>query len=141
MSNLKGRVSVDTAKALKRTGFDWKVDKWYEILADGQVMYSEGFENNWNNPVYGDSTISMPTLDVALKWLNETQNKNVVIIPFHSEETKKRGWEQGYVAEFYDMNENEYSNDPNWDGFDGWSDAFHTYEEALDFGIYSSLED
>ena len=79
MDELEGHVSIDTAKELKNAGFDWKTNYWFEVLSDGKVMYSNGLENNWNNPCYGDSTISMPTIEDALKWLNETKNKNVVI--------------------------------------------------------------
>ena len=54
-------VSLEVAKLLKAAGFDWEVSRWYEVLSDGQVMYSDGSTYNWNNPCYGESTFSIIT--------------------------------------------------------------------------------
>lgn len=63
-------VSFETAKLLKDKGFDIGVRYYYQKI-DDDITYHIGDFRNWN--VY-DMWYSMPTLQMAMKWLREAHN-------------------------------------------------------------------
>ena len=83
-------VSFETAKLLKEKGFDENTEHeiWYVIK-----QFSTGC--HWNSCTYkvGDITreydgaccISMPTLQMAMKWLREVHNIHISVYPFNRE--------------------------------------------------------
>ena len=131
MNTHESYVSLETAKLLKQAGFDWEVEQWFEILENGKPMYAEGITYNMNSEIYGGSTISMPTLSVAQRWLREAKGYIVLIEPPYSESNGII--DVDWLAPFiYNKHESkrEYSSD----------DAYDSYEEALESGIKKCLE-
>jgi len=121
-------VSIEVAKLLKAAGFDWEASHWYEVLSDGQVMYSDGSTYNWNNPCYGESTFSMPTIDVAQRWLREVKNLSVDIYS-----TRNSEWE--YIIR--KINQVNYNDNII---LALTACRFYTYEDTLESGIKNALE-
>lgn len=63
-------VSLETAKILKKAGFDWEIDSLYQVYPEEPVRFEvdSKFQYNWN---IHSNIISAPTLAVAQKWLRE----------------------------------------------------------------------
>jgi hypothetical protein len=129
-------VSFETARLLKEKGFDAETEHemWYVIK-----QFSTGC--HWNSCTYkvGDVTreydddccISMPTLQMAMKWLRE--NHNLVVNPV----TTSAG-----VRDYGEWEADIYYRDS---GIDATVNACghiygETYEEACDAGIRYCLE-
>ena len=71
-------VSFEAAKLLKEKGFDWECEYFYDWYEDDDeyIICSNGLScNDENYPTY----YSMPTLQMAMKWLRELHN--LVITP------------------------------------------------------------
>lgn len=132
-------VSPEVAKLLEEAGFNWEVNHSYSdvsALDNSCSGYIEDlpFYHNLNDGKYGG--LSVPTLDVAQRWLREVKHLDISII---YDPTIKS---QPYIYEIYDMDEkiddifgpispvtHSYSN-----GY------FYTYEEAQEYGIKKTLE-
>ena len=136
-------VSLEIAKLLKKAGFDWKVEFFYQdeilrsVLPD--VLFNGNFEDieyyykhigiphyslNYNS---GSSKFleeySAPTLDVAQRWLREIKNFNIYV-------QKQSTADHHYFGEYYfQINEIPSSLIP-----------YETYEEAQEAGIKKALE-
>jgi len=91
-------VSFETAKLLKEKGFneDTEHEIWYVIK-----QFSTGC--HWNSCTYkvGDITreyddtccISMPTLQMAMKWLREEKDCPIEILWFYDADDQMQYWE------------------------------------------------
>ena len=66
-------VSFETAKLLKEKGFDEVTSKWYLKYKGEYTLVSRGTAE------HPDSSIDVPTLQTAMKWLREKHNQNVTV--------------------------------------------------------------
>ena len=123
IANHEYYVSFEVAKLLKEAGFDWEVQSYYSKLSryQGKLLwlscgckYKENINTNQNR-------YSAPTLEVAQRWLRETQKYQVAVLP---------NGLKGYAALCFLYKE------PITQPFEHYS----TYEEALEVGIKKVLE-
>ena len=68
-------VSFETAKLLKEKGFDIVVRYYYQKI-DDDITYHIGDFRNWN---VHDMWYSMPTHQMAMRWLREEHNIHIDI--------------------------------------------------------------
>jgi len=68
-------VSFEIAKLLKEKGFDIGVRYYYQKI-DDDITYHIGDFRNWN---VHDMWYSMPTQQMAMKWLREVHKVNIEI--------------------------------------------------------------
>ena len=116
-------VSLEVAKLLKEAGFKWFINTAYR---DGVLMRQGNLLcDNFNGKQYENAArhefFSAPTLDVAQRWLRETQKYQVAVLP---------NGLKGYAALCFLYKE------PITQPFEHYS----TYEEALEVGIKRVLE-
>ena len=123
-------VSFETAKLLKEKGFDENTvhEIWYVIK-----QFSTGC--HWNSCTYkvGDITreyddaccISMPTLQMAMKWLRE--NHNIKVNVFYNN--------SNYTIEYFEPN-----TQTGVGKFVFIGDGYPTYEQACEAAIKYCLE-
>ena len=123
-------VSFETAKLLKEKGFDENTEHeiWYVIK-----QFSTGC--HWNSCTYkvGDITreyddaccISMPTLQMAMKWLRE--NHNIKVNVFYNN--------SNYTIEYFEPN-----TQTGVGKFVFIGDGYPTYEQACEAAIKYCLE-
>ena len=141
-------VSLEVAKLLKEAGFDWEVNHSYpnvSALDNSCSGYMEDlpFYHNLNDGKY--SGLSVPTLEVAQRWLREVKKISV--------EAKTCCWVNRYqdgkytISYIYEICTIDTSILPNKeDKFIRYTIdcahniEFQTYEEALDAGINKTLE-
>lgn len=73
-------VSFETAKQLKKKGFDVPCEYFY---VDGKLVKSHGFDCNWNEgeSLFTDykNECSAPTLQMAMKWLRDMHDITIGI--------------------------------------------------------------
>ena len=120
-------VSFETAKLLKKKGFDWDCITYYVDSEPNDVKYSMLFENNttWEERCY-----SAPTHQMAMKWLREVHNIHIEI----------------FVIKNYDKKICEYTYtimDLNFPGSDDGIDCckqYKTYEQVCEAAIKYCLE-
>lgn len=122
-------VSFDTAKLLKKAGFE----------ANLRTKYAEEEDNKWalwdfgpkrNDYNYFDDTIACPTQALAARWLRE-KHRIVVDVTFIPPSVNGDVW-QYFIGEMDDM---------VWNGdFEPSDRMYKTYEEALEEGLKRSLE-
>ena len=120
-------VSLEVAKLLKEAGFDWEVNHSYpdcEALDNSCSGYMEdlSFYHNLNDGKYGG--MSVPTLEVAQRWLREVKGIEVNILCVYIDDDKKYS---------YVVFEGKYNHELIEEGFD-------TYEEAQEAGIKKAFE-
>lgn len=78
-------VTFETAKLLKKKGFDWKVFHFYD--ENGHLKHREGdcySLYNWNYPTndeYGSQYCSAPTQQMACRWLREEHKIHITTEP------------------------------------------------------------
>ena len=128
-------VSFETAKLLKEKGFDIGVRYYYQKI-DDDITYNIGDFRNWN---LHDIWYSMPTLQMAMKWLREV-HKLVICAEIGNEN---------------DKGNTDYSNPDRWYWFfditnekgvviDTESDyvlnEYFSYEQACEAAIKYCLE-
>ena len=115
-------ISFETAKLLKEKGFDEKCFQyWHE--EDNELVHSQSMHaiQNVSNPCFFGP--AAPTLHVAMKWLRETKDIQVVIGILN---TIKKTWTFALFRNFDELTQKFYS--------------FKTYEEACEAGIRYVLE-
>ena len=120
--NYEYYVSIEVAKLLKEAGFDWKCNGVF--LSEDGTQYAfikADVVCDNNNSKYNPYNISAPTLEVAQRWLRETQKYQVAILP---------NGLKGYAPLYFLYKE------PITQPFEHYS----TYEEALEVGIKKVLE-
>lgn len=74
-------VSFETAKLLKKKGFDGECDYLY---ADGKLMRADAFACDWNKgeTMFADyeNECSAPTFQMAMKWLREVHKLHIEFV-------------------------------------------------------------
>lgn len=134
-------VSLEVAKLLKEAGFDWKCNGAFLSIVGTKYAFAKlDAAHDNNNRKYTPYNISVPTLDVAQRWLREKEGIYIGITAIENKRavTNSDGWTFHY----------EYGK-PKFDCYiqDEWCedictlyDSFDTYEEALEVDIKKSLE-
>lgn len=111
-------VSLEVAKLLKQAGFDWEVKSYRKGL--NGIFETTSIPNNFNDGTLTD-WISAPTLEVAQRWLRETQKYHVEV---------SCAEEKGYLPIYFLYKTNITQNFV----------FYPTYEEAQEAGIKKALE-
>ena len=131
-------VSLEVAKLLKETGFDWKCKTYYDtsIYLDETIIEEEFRDYNFMN---GSIRFSAPTLDVAQKWLREVKGYLVSSVLCINRKGKGNsfGFSIGVVSE--DLSEYRMIYPRNYYDEEDSKD-FVKYEPALEAGIKKALE-
>lgn len=119
-------VSLEVAKLLKKAGFDWPTRYSYDLplySTEGEKRVVDGFASTFCNEHNG--LASMPTLEVAQRWLREVKGVAVNVM---SNVIIDIGYK--WYLRLVDMKQ-----------MDVWHEDFHeSYEEALEAGIKKALE-
>ena len=118
-------VSVETAKLLKEKGFDVSVRYYYQKI-DDDITYNIGDFRNWN---VHDMWYSMPTLQMAMRWLREVHNICIIIEPRAYNYINKKY--SSYIASLW-QGDNYYDNIKSKD--------HQTYEQACESAIKYCLK-
>lgn len=71
-------VSFETAKLLKRAGFDWEVEHYYNTLSSVKEPIRGMYDRDYNS--FGDEFYSAPTQAVAMRWLREVKDIDVEVM-------------------------------------------------------------
>lgn len=124
-------VSFEVAKLLKEAGFDWETEFGQDIR-DRDIRLEHNI--NFNSEKY---LVSLPTLDVALRWLREVKNIAIYVCPsYESIENEDDKWIMKWevAAIPYDIESDDIDLEDTEDVF------FDTYEEAQEAGIKEILE-
>lgn len=123
IANHEYYVSLEVAKLLKEAGFDWKCRGIYVLDSenDPEYVFSTANFKNTSKEIEGYIRLSAPTLEVAQRWLRETQKYQVAVLP---------NGLKGYAVLCFLYKE------PITQPFEHYS----TYEEALEIGIKKALE-
>ena len=123
IANHEYYVSLEVAKLLKEAGFDWKCRGIYVLDSenDPEYVFSTSNFTNTSKEIEGYIRLSAPTLEVAQRWLRETQKYQVAILP---------NGLKGYATLCF------LHKEPITQPFRHYS----TYEEALEVGIKRTLE-
>lgn len=128
-------VSLEVAKLLKEAGFDWLTRYSYDLYlynTEGEKRVIDGFATIFCNEHNG--LASMPTLDVAQRWLREVKEYHIIL----SHRT-----EMFFEEKRYNLNEikadiiNKY---PGGGLYITSTVFYRTYEEAQEDGIKKALE-
>ena len=125
-------VSLEVAKLLKEAGFDWEVNHSYpnvSALDNSCSGYMEdlSFYHNLNDGKYGG--LSLPTLDVAQRWLREVKGIDVYIFPT-TNNIRKCVYEWGIKTFGRAL----------WVEGQPYTNQYETYEETQEAGIKKALE-
>lgn len=90
-------VSFETAKLLKEKGFDGECQGYYEVptkLSSRKDVHKQliVFPKNWNE--YNKECvvceyISIPTHQMALKWLREVHDLHIIVYPWQADNEEK----------------------------------------------------
>ena len=120
-------VSFDTARMLKKAGFDVPCTSQY---TEGKCIWNVGYPYNFNQDEFG---YSRPTQALAARWIREVHKIHVYAIqtnlPYTEPQTTK--WEWGYVIDNID--------DPN-SNVATCEMYFASYEAAFEAGIAKCFE-
>ena len=126
MNTHESYVSLETAKMLKKAGFDWETRTAYR-LKDAK------FADKCNNYIFWNDTdafCSAPTLDVAQRWLREMKGLHICV---------KAGAASINCKYFVTV----IVSDTKWGNIQDNNRKtimFDTYEEAQEAGIKKELE-
>ena len=123
-------VSLEVAKLLKEAGFDWPTHYSYDLYlynTEGEKRVIDGFASTLCNE--HDGLASMPTLDVAQRWLREVKAMHICVKPNEASANCK------YFVTVI-VNDTKWGNvqDDNRKTI-----MFSTYEEAQEAGIKKCL--
>ncbi len=117
-------VSFETAKLLKDKGFDEPCLYYY--FSDGRIGKRKGLKDRNCSSV---NTFSMPTLQMAMKWLRGVHNIVIVIEPHKYDYINEKN--SSYVASLW-QGDNYYEYITSKD--------YPTYEETADAALKYCLE-
>lgn len=136
-------VSLEVAKLLKEAGFDWEVNHSYpnvSALDNSCSGYMEdlSFYHNLNDGKYGG--LSVPTLEVAQRWLREVKKIYIGIVALENKHavTNSDGW-----TFHYEYGEPTFDCDiqnERCETIITLDDSFDTYEQAQEASIKKALE-
>ena len=129
MNTHESYVSLETAKMLKKVGFDWVCRAKYTIYSTPKslVMLCNPFQN-FNEK---EHNFSAPTLDVAQRWLREVKGIEVYAHVFYDSSEMLDEWDV-YVYEVNHITK-------HIEDYISSYDIYHTYEEAQEAGIQKCL--
>ena len=114
-------VSLEVAKLLKETGFDWEVNTCRYNSSPDKISSNGTLTSNFNGYAFQHIAVSAPTLDVAQRWLREVKDYDVFVVVDDSME---------YAACIFHNKEDE----------DDYYECYKTYEKAQEAGIKKALE-
>ena len=116
-------VSFETAKLLKEKGFDEKCSSVWRFTSNSPkgkgkwILYSYSMAD--------EDSICNPTIQMAMKWLRETHNIDIIInVSSKDESDNKRKYTYAIVSKW----------------FVGTDNVKRTYEESCEAGIGYCLE-
>lgn len=89
-------VSLEVAKLLKEADFDWECKTYYNISLYRDEIIIEGEFHDYNFTT-GNIIFSVPTLDIAQRWLREEKNIDVVVL-------RAMQWKQFYYTIEHEVN-------------------------------------
>jgi hypothetical protein len=123
-------ISFDTAKLLKKKGFNWNTDKQFNL---DKIV---GDYNITDRSRYPEKYLDAPTLQMAMKWLREAHNQ--IIIPGIRMEDPISGIINCYIVGIWYIPKNNggafcYTSPTPYEGYP-------SYEEACEAGIKYCLE-
>lgn len=123
-------VSLEVAKLLKETGFDWKCRGIYVLDSenDPEYVFSTANFTNTSKEIEGYIRFSAPVLDIAQRWLREVKHLDVIINRNHPIHEPQYSWEYEYVI---------IATDGRVKAVDCY---FEEYEQAQEAGIKKALE-
>ena len=122
-------VSFETAKLLKEKGFDGVTEKYYLKYKGEYILVSRGTAE------HPDSSIDVPTLQMAMKWLREVHNIHINIDIHYLHFSNQNGWM--YIITKILENGTDYI-DSEGDENDKY--FYSTYEQATEAAIKYTLE-
>lgn len=117
-------VSLEVAKLLKEAGFDWPTRYSYDLYlysTEGEKRVIDGFASTFCNE--HNVLASMPTLEVAQRWLREVHHLHITIFS-----SSQESWMFRITKQHQSLEDGVYEED------------FYTYEEAQEAGIKKALE-
>ena len=123
-------ISFDTAKLLKKKGFNWNTDKQFNL---DKIV---GDYNITDRSRYPEKYLDAPTLQMAMKWLREVHNQ--IIIPGIRVEDPISGIINCYIVGIWYIPKNNggafcYTSPTPYEGYP-------SFEEACEAGIKYCLE-
>ena len=82
MDKNKTYVSLETAQLLKQAGFDWEGKLAMQNCKGDWEIYLDGVTHNWNDKKSAAYKyhLTVPTLDIAQKWLRDVKNCQIEIM-------------------------------------------------------------
>lgn len=117
--------SYEVAKLLKEKGFDWAVLTCYE---NSEFRYV----NLWNWNKFSASTLcSAPTHQMAMKWLREEHNIDIIPVIRHSLKYAQENPFRDYACRVYDADGNIVMSTTKW---------YSKYERAVEAALKYALE-
>lgn len=119
-------VSSETAKLLKEKGFDWECEYFYDYYEEDDKCVVCSIGGNCNSKEY-PTYYSMPTLQMAMKWLREVHKIYIDISPTYSEVEKTIH----FIWQIFDS---------NYDGIGDCEIFYGKYETACEESIKYCLE-
>ena len=143
-------VSFETAKLLKEKGFDEATIGYYPIIGKAKETFHKGAAYRWN--YFSDRGIAAPTLQMALKWIQEAHN--IIIVADYEYECTDTSWyfkvyrlgENGKPESVpikgvsYDKDNNPTEHIVGYRDYERSYKDYATREEAEDEGIRYVLE-
>ena len=125
-TNYECHVSFETARLLKKAGFNWEVKTYYHYLSpyDEYNLEFDSISTNYNH--LNNADFSAPTLDVAQRWLRETKNV-VLLVVFNDYENYEENERYGVTTHSGKLHIIELATYP-------------TFEEAQEAVIKKALE-
>ena len=143
-------VSFETAKLLKEKGFDEATIGYYPIIGKAKETFHKGAAYRWN--YFSDRGIAAPTLQMALKWIQEAHN--IIIVADYEYECTDTSWyfkvyrlgENGKPESVpikgvsYDKDNNPTEHIVGYRDYERSYKDYATREEAEDDGIRYVLE-
>ncbi len=126
-------VSYETAKLLKEKGFDAKCNRYYNAQHEVARTVSDTFAMNFNDEtlVRGlmmEGAYSIPTQQMAMRWLREEKEIVIVIKPYPNEDGFAYVYEIKRLIGRDDFITRKVQPENNRAGFD-------TYEDAVEASI------
>lgn len=124
MTNIKeDYVSYETAKLLKKSGFSSDEITCFEVF-EGHTCIIQG------TVIDVDEDVTIPTIQMAMKWLRETQN--LFVFPFPQMNANK------FWVEIYQLSDNKEWENLYCESID--LKDYPLYEQACEAGIKYCLE-
>lgn len=96
-------VSFETAKLLKRAGFDWDVYYYYDIESDCEECNESEDEDDFN---FFDNQVSRPSLCQAASWCFEEHDIRIEV--FFNVETHRYDYEINVPKAYFPIAKNDF---------------------------------